>query len=148
MARPKKNPAAAVAKTPVTEPSTRKKRIPVGERHVLSVQGKDPNYKYRFVNNVGDRIQQFLDGGYEFVDAKSHRVGDNRVGDASPEGSNAQVNVGGGVKSFLMRIHKDYYDEDQKVKMDKIDKLEKSLVQSPAADYGKVVIDKSGGTGK
>jgi hypothetical protein len=78
-------------------PSGRPKRTPVGTRNKLTVQGKDPNYVYRIVNDVGDRIQQFIDAGYEIVEAKDVRVGDKRVETASSEGSQAQVSVGGSI---------------------------------------------------
>lgn len=149
MARPKKavEAKAVPERSTVTEPSVKKRRTPVGQRQILSVKGKDPNYIYRFVNDVGDRIPQFLDGGYEFVDKEDHRIGDNRVNNATPEGSRAQASVGGGVKAYLMRIHKDYYVEDQKVKQDRVDELERSILNTAAADYGKVTIDKSGSKG-
>lgn len=147
MARPRKELAEAAIpeRSPVTEPTARKRRTPVGQRNILSVQGKDSNYVYRFVNDVGDRVQQFLEGGYELVDAETHRVGDNRVGNATPEGSHAEVNVGGGVKAKLMRIPRSFYEEDQQVKQAQVDKIEESLKQ--AGDYGTVTIDKSGSRG-
>jgi hypothetical protein len=47
----------------------KKKRIPLSgaDRNVLTVQRKEPGFMYRFVNNVDDRIQKFLDAGYEPV---------------------------------------------------------------------------------
>lgn len=142
MARPRKETVAE--HTPVATPSVRKKRTPVGSRNVLTVEGKDPDYVYRFVNDVGDRIPQFLDAGYELVDAATHRVGDRRVNSASAEGSHAQATVGLGQKAFVMRIHKDLYAEDQKTKQEHVDKLERSLQNPDGADYGKLTIDKSG----
>ena len=97
----------------------------------------------RIVNDTGDRIQQFLDAGYELVDANSVRVGDKRVNQSTPEGTKAQVSVGGGQKAFVMRIPKEYYEEDQAAKQAEVNRLEESIkkqVSSGNADYGKVMI--------
>lgn len=72
-------------------PRGRTKRVPVGQRSRLSVNGKDPNYVYRFVNDVGDRINMFQEAGYELVSKEDHKIGDNRVDIASPDGTHASV---------------------------------------------------------
>lgn len=120
----------------------RPKRTPIGSRNVLTVAGQDPNYHYRIVNDSGDRIQQFLEAGYELVDASTVRVGDKRVNAATPEGTKAQVAVGKGEKAMVMRIRKDWYLEDQAAKQAHVNKLEQTIKQnaSSAADYGKLTI--------
>jgi hypothetical protein len=116
-------------------------RTPVGGRQVLSVAGKEPGYHYRIVNDDGDRIQQFLDAGYEFVEANTHRVGDKRVNQATPEGTRAQVSVGAGQKAFVMRIRDEWYKEDQAKKQLHVDHLEQTIKKgSGKADYGTVEI--------
>jgi len=108
----------------------RTKRTPINGRNVLTVEGKDPNYVYRVVNDVGDRITTFQDAGYELVEGKSVRIGDRRVNAASPEGSKAQVSVDkNGTKAFVMRIPKEWYDEDQAAKQIHVDALEQSIKQ-------------------
>ncbi len=121
---------------------TRVKRTPVGQRNVLTLSGKEPGYVYRIVNDQADRIQQFMDAGYELVDADAVRVGDKRVNSASPEGSKAQVSVGKGEKAFVMRIKEEYYKEDQAAKAAEIDRLEQSMKQKASgnADYGSIEI--------
>ncbi len=120
----------------------RVKRTPLNGRNVLTVSGKEPGYVYRIVNDAGDRIAQFLDAGYELVEANAVRVGDKRVNAATPEGSKAQVSVGKGDKAFVMRIKQEWYDEDQQAKQVYNNQLEQSIKQtaSQAADYGKVTI--------
>ncbi len=122
--------------------SVRTKRTPIGTRNILTVTGKEPGYTYRIVNDSGDRIQQFIEAGYELVDANSVRVGDKRVNNASPEGSKAQVSVGKGDKAFVMRIKDEWYAEDQALKAAKIKQLEETMKQTAAqnADYGKITI--------
>ena len=107
----------------------RPKRTPINKRDILSVKGKEPGYHYRIVNDTGDRIADLQDRGYELVDAKDVRVGDKRVNSAAPEGSKAQVSVGGGQKAFVMRIKQEWFDEDQTAKQDEIKKLEQSMLQ-------------------
>jgi hypothetical protein len=125
-----------------TEVKQRPKRTPVNKRDILSVKGKEPGFVYRIVNDVGDRIEDLKEQGYEMVLAKDVRVGDKRVNNATPEGSFAQVSVGGGQKAFVMRIQEDWYKEDQEAKQAEIKKLEQSMLQQAQTpgNYGKVEI--------
>lgn len=116
-------------------PRGRTTRTPIGTRNVLTVQGKDPNYVYRIVNDSGDRVQMFLDAGYEVCAADEVRVGDKRVQKASPTGSSAEVAVGAGQKALVMKQRKDWYDEDQAAKQSKVNELE-STMQKSARDNG------------
>lgn len=111
----------------------RPKRTPINKRDILSVRGKEPGYHYRIVNDAGDRVQAFLDAGYELVEAKDVIIGDKRVNNATPEGSKAQVSVGAGQKAFLMRIKQDWYDEDQAAKQQEVKRLEQSMLQQALA---------------
>ena len=129
----------AIAKAP----SGRTQRVPVGSRKVLTVAGKDPNYEYRIINDSGDRVQEFLEAGYELVSNDSVRVGDKRVNKASAEGSKAQLSVGQGQKAFVVRIKKEWYDEDQAKKQAHVNELE-SATKAKALDgtYGKLDISR------
>lgn len=116
----------------------RVKRTPIGSRNVLTVTGKDPDFEYRIVNDSGDRIQQFLAAGYELVEGKDVSVGDRRIDSPTAEGTKAQVSVGVGQKAFLMRIRKEFYEEDQLAKAEHVKKLENSIKNPGSGDYGKV----------
>jgi hypothetical protein len=105
-------------------PSGRVRRTPVGVRNVLTVAGKEAGYEYRIVNDTGDRVEQFKAAGYEVVSAKDVTVGDRRISSASAEGSAATVSVGGGTKGVVMRIPKEWYEEDQVRKQNDIDQTE------------------------
>lgn len=106
----------------------RPKRTPINGRNVLTVQGKDPNYVYRIVNDVGGRVDMFKEAGYEMVLDKDVKVGDRRVNSASAEGSNAQVAVDkSGTKAFVMRIPKEWYEEDQRAKQERVNELEQTI---------------------
>lgn len=123
------------AKDPIAKPPrTRVRRTTVGTRQVLSVEGKDPNYVYRVVNDTGSRIDTLMERGYELVDAADVKVGDARVGRSTPTGTTAEVNVGGGMKAQVMRIRKEYYDEDQADKQALNDKMEQAMRETAKRD--------------
>jgi hypothetical protein len=113
----------------------RPQRTPINGRNILTVSGKDPNYVYRIVNAVGDRIQQFEEAGYELVDNKDVKVGDRRVNNSSAEGSKAMVSVDKqGTKAYVMRIRKEWYEEDQLAKQAQVNDLEQSIKKDALAN--------------
>jgi hypothetical protein len=120
--------------TPSRLRTARSTRVPVTERNILSVKGKEDGYHYRIVNDTGDRVQQLMDAGYEIVDASSVQVGDKRINSTSPEGTQAQVSVGGGVKAFVMRQKLEWYNEDQAAKQSRVNQLEETITQSAGAN--------------
>lgn len=122
-------------------PSGRPQRQPVGFRNRLVARNQDPNYVYRFVNDTDDRIEMFKEAGYEPVTVSKSTLGDKRLeGSATVDKS---VSVGGGTRAYLMRIQKDWYEEDQKKKQQQVDSVEDSL-KSPPVDgsFGKLEISR------
>ncbi len=112
-----------------------------GVRNVLNVSGKDPEYHYRIVNDLGDRVVNLKDQGYEVVTDSSVRIGERRVANPTQEGSVVSASVGGGVKGVLMRIRKDWYEEDQQAKAEHINQMEGSMKQKASEGmYGKIDI--------
>lgn len=107
-----------------------------GEKGPLVIRGKEPDYVYRVVNDKDNRIGELTERGYEIVthDAK---VGEKRVGTPKKEGSPHQISVGLGMKGYLMRQRKEWYDEDQKAKLEDADAQEEGL-KSSHSDYGKL----------
>lgn len=124
-------------------PSGRPKRTRIGGRNILTVANKDPNRVYRIVNDTGDRIAAFEDAGYRLEEASAVRVGDKRVERATPEGSKAQVSVGGGFKAYVMSIEKELYEEDQEAKLERVRAIEESIKNPSGTDYGGVKISQS-----
>ena len=126
-------------KTPRNARVTRK---PLTQRGPQAISGdKDPNYFYRFVNDTGSRVQNFKQAGYEMVTEEELIVGDNRVSDASNLGSGKRVISNDGTTSYLMRIKREWYDEDQKVKADSITEQEAAMKQDASQGmYGKLNI--------
>jgi hypothetical protein len=120
----------ALEKKPYKAP---KKRIPLGQRNPLGMQAikKDPNYVYRVVNDEPGRINMFRDAGWEVVQSESEiRMGDPNVGgDTGAVGTPVTKVVGrrDGKLAYLMRIPKEFYQEDQEAKSSKIRERESDL---------------------
>lgn len=107
-----------------------RKRTPINGRNILSVTNKEAGYEYRFVNDVGDRVELFKERGWELVDAADVRIGDRRVDSATTLGSKAQASVDKvGTKAFLMRIKNEWYQEDQADKAKSIAEQELAMKQ-------------------
>ena len=106
------------------------KRIPVGSaRDILTVANPDPNYHYRWVLDDPKRpgrLQRFLTGGYEIV-TDDVEVGQKAVDRSNKKLGSAITRPDGGSTLVLMRILKEWYDEDQAAKQEKIDDLEATM---------------------
>lgn len=124
--------------------SQRKKRIPVSgdQRNVLTVRNKQPDFEYRFVNVVNDRVQRFLDAGYEVVtQEEAGPIGDPRVDSSQGTSSIVEKGVGMGTKAVLMKIPKEFYEEDQANKQKRVDELEAMMKQdAKKGRYGDLTI--------
>lgn len=128
-----------MAENLVKSPRGRVKRNNIGTRNRLTVANKDPNYEYRIVNDVYDRIDDFKERGWEVVQAKEVKVGDRRLEDPTNSGSAAEISVGQGTKAIVMRIKKEFFDEDQRAKSDQIDAMEQSMKEDAQRGYyGKI----------
>lgn len=102
----------------VDEKKERKKRTPLGvmklKLQAKKLDGKTP----RWLNDHGSRIQDALDGGYEFrKDKEGNKV--SRVVGTNEDGSERIA--------FLMDIDNKFYEEDQAEKMKRIDKTEEQI---------------------
>lgn len=123
-----------MANTRITRTATtnrspeRQKRIPVsGEgRNIFTLENRDPNYVYRWVNDKDGRIQRFIDGWWDFVYHEDY-TGDRSAENAKDPDSMVTKKVGGDVTAYLMRIKKEYYEEDQRAKAKHIDEIEESM---------------------
>ncbi len=112
------------------------------QRGPQSISGdKDPNYVYRFVNDSGSRISNFRQAGYEFVEDSDLVVGDSRVFDPSDIGSSKRVTSNDGTVSYLMRIKKEYYEEDQAAKAAMVDETEAAMKRDASQGmYGSIKV--------
>jgi hypothetical protein len=117
-------------------PTTRPKRTPLGQRNRLSFGKQDPNFVYRVINDQDERLQQAQEAGYEFVTG-DEQLGDKRAAEGGKIDSRVSKPVGNNTRGFLMRIPKEFYDEDQDAKMGKVEDLEKALKpDKKAGQYG------------
>jgi len=132
-----------MARTPSVA-SARPRRTPLEKRNRLSVRNKEDGFFYRIVNDAEDRVERLKEQGYEVCTAEqTGMIGDKRVDNASFVGSAAHFSVGQGTKAVVMRIPKDWHDEDNSMKQQEVDRLE-STMKSDArktADYGGININ-------
>lgn len=128
-------------------------RAPVGGyRDKLTVHGQDPDYSYRWVLSSTEdsgRILQLLDRGYEFADSDSHSFGQSHVYKTEDGSSIIRVPAGkGDGYLYLMRIKKEWYEEDQREKAKEIkneyeavnDYVNTENSEGDSGVYGKVEI--------
>ena len=100
------------------EDKGRKKRVPFGSPAPRLPRGDDDRFVWRVFNDnwrrEPGRIQRAKDAGYEVVGGCDEvAVGVNEDGSA--------------IKGVLMRIPKELYDEDQKLKQKEIDKVNEQI---------------------
>lgn len=118
-------------------------RKPLYQQGPQAIAGDlDPNFHYRFVNDTGSRIPNFKAAGYEFVEDSELIVGDTRVFDPSDVGSAKVVTSNDGTKSYLMRIEKSLYDEDQAAKAERINEQEAAMKNAASQGFTGSLITK------
>jgi hypothetical protein len=137
------------SQTPVVSstPTNRRRVRPIinGLRDVLSVKNKEPGYVYRIFNSntAKDlaRIETYKEYGYEPV-THPIDVGDRTANTGSRIGT-ANISTGGGTNGVVMRIPKEYYDEDQRAKQLAILQTERATKDKAShrdVDFGSVEI--------
>jgi hypothetical protein len=132
-----------MARTP-TVASARPRRTPLSTRNRLSIKNKEEGFVYRIVNDVDDRVELLKERGYDVcTNEQVGAIGNKRVDNTSSLGSVAHFSVGQGTKAVVMRIPKEYYEEDQAIKQQEVDALEATMKGDArkAADYGKLQIE-------
>ena len=121
----KENVSQETTKQPEKPKRQPRKRVPLGRRNVLTAP-KRPGFVRRFVNNKGDRVQQFKDAGWNVV-GENIEAGDPKAGKASNMGSLVNPSVGGGLRAVLMEVKEDIYEEDRRVAQDEITQVENEI---------------------
>lgn len=129
------NVKEAIAKAP----ERRVKRNTLGTRNILTVQGKDPMYEYRIVNDTGDRVPFLQNQDWEIVSAGEVQIGDKRIGNPGTTSSQAEVSLGGGLRGYVMRKLKNWHEDDQAEKQKYVNQTEAATKeQALNGTYGKV----------
>ena len=128
-----------------TETSRPIRRSMAEQRNSLTFEGQDENYVYRVFNDTDDRLQKAETAGYEYVKSEQ-QLGDPTVDSTSTVGTVVSKPVGGGKTGVLMRIKREWYDEDQKAKLRKTQETEAALGNKANEDghYGGISIRKDG----
>ena len=111
-------------------------RVPVdGARDIMTVFGKSDDFMYRWVTDSdekGSRIWKFKRGGWDLVTMDSEeeelQIGEEAVYKSEDAGSLYRLHSGAGLFSYLMRIRKEWFKEDQQKKWDAIDALESGIM--------------------
>jgi hypothetical protein len=112
--------AAAIAPTPATDGTTRKRRnVFNGTEAKISVRTQIDGYHLHVFTDTGGRIQEAMDSGYEFV--KPEEVGgvsENVVSRNGDLGERIRYLVnpraeGSEQYGYLMKIRQEWYEEDQ-----------------------------------
>lgn len=106
-------------------PEGRPSRQIMTRRNRLNVKNRDPNYHYRIFTDIDDRIDAAKAAGYE-LDTENASLTDSRVDVPHGMGA-ATVSVGAGRKGVLMRIRKDWFQEDQALKQKEINQTEATI---------------------
>lgn len=111
---------------------SRPKRVPMGTyRDILSVLGKDPDYHYRWVSDVshrGNRILRLQMAGYELATSEGLTVGEPMVFKTQEGGSIVRQPDGkSGNYLYLMRIPREFYEEDDERKQQEISNVEQQM---------------------
>lgn len=124
---------------PEDQPSMRgergkRRRTPLGRhRSKMSIEHLDlPKDKVpRWINDVGNRIKDALDGGYEFIRDPEVETGEDPM---QVQGMGDAVNMKVGTKedgspqhAYLMVIDKELYEEDQKEKAAYLDEIDSAI---------------------
>lgn len=109
----------------------RKARIPVGVPRSKLAVPEIRGYQLRWFNDLEGRIQQAQAGGYEFVEQ------DEAPTFGNPDVDNVNRDLGArvsrvvdkstGMKAYLMKIKKEYYEEDQQAKQAIIDETDRQI---------------------
>lgn len=120
---------------------TRAERIPLGVRKLQLSADAKPGFYRRFINDSPGRIDQALLGGYNFVYNDRSDLSKRNVVDGNKDlGVKVCkiVDKGTGMLAYLMEIELDLYEEDQRVKSEKIRMTERALVRGAASkiDHG------------
>lgn len=127
----------------MNKPAKRVERKSLFQRGPQAINGeRDPNFEYRFVNDIGSRIDNFKEAGYELVTDETLRVGDARVSDPSGLGNAKRSVSNDGTVSYLMRIKKEYYKEDQEAKLAVVTETEGAMHKNASSDYGTLKVSR------
>lgn len=130
-------------------------RVPLGQlRSKMSIDQHElpDNVVPRWINDIGGRLGDALDGGYKFVDDKKKIVAGEDP--QQPQGMGSAVNIkvgthedGSPMIAYLMTIDKELYEEDQADKQRVVEEIDQAILEGHhQSDYGDGKYRPEGGT--
>lgn len=106
-------------------------RVSYKDRHKLNVEGRDPNFRYRWVNTddrkYAGRVEKMMARGYTLANDDESLVDSNGI-QAGQIGSQIGTPVGNGTRAVLMKIPIEHYEEDLAAKQAEVDRTEEGMV--------------------
>lgn len=128
------------------ERSKRPERVPLGvPRSKLTVRHTIPGHRLRWINDIGNRINDALYGDYLFVTQDEvGTIGDPNVTPGNQDLGNCVSKTVGTQENgiplvaYLMKIPREIYEQDQKDKQTDIDLSEQAMLRGEHADDGEV----------
>lgn len=123
---------------PAQDRAQRPRRSFVGDtRDVLAVTGKDPNFEYRIVNDERGRVERMKEAGYVVVEDEGIIL--NAGENATQPGSAHTLTVDRkhGVKGILMKISKEFAEEDRKARAAQIKRTEEAMLKKERETDGR-----------
>lgn len=125
--------------------SGRTRRPFVGDtRDTLAVTGKDPNYEYRIVNDERGRVQRMIEAGYEIEESPDVQLNAGTA-PTQPGSAHTLTVFKDGTKGILMKIPKEFAEEDRKARAEQIKSSEEALFKKERETdgrYGEVGYEK------
>lgn len=115
--------------------ASRPQRVPLREqqRNKLTVRNQDPNFMYYIVNDTGDKVARMKLAGWEIA---PETIGFGDTGSNQSLGTGSRIDVGGGTTGVLMRIRREYYEEDRAAEEAERKAQERIMLRSKHRDDG------------
>lgn len=118
--------------------ATRPRRPFVGDtRDAFEVQGKDPNFRYRIVNDERGRVQRMLEAGYVVDDDTNINLIAGNSGTEPGSAHTLTVDRKHGTKGILMKIPREWAEEDDKLRADRIARSEEAIFKKERETDGR-----------
>lgn len=113
-------------------------RVPLsGNRNIINVTGIDTDkWHLRWINDKDDRIIRAERGGWIKVTDEVN-IGDRKVDDSDRKQSFVTKNMGAGVTAYLMKIKREWYEEDQAAKAAVINEKEAAMLKKDRDEEGR-----------
>lgn len=113
------------------EAEGRQTRVPLGVARSKMAVPEIPGFKFRWINDLQGRVLQAQQGGYEFVtSAEVPTFGDYDVDNVNRDlGARVSrvVDKTTGMKAYLMKIKREYWEEDQREKQKVVDETDQAI---------------------